>query len=386
MRPAALRTGGFYAAYFAALGVHLPFWPLWLSDWGLSEGEIGAYAAAGFGARLLAGLALPIAADRLGARRAVLAGAAGAGALAFLAHLLVGDRAALLALTLVTAGALSAMLPIGDALGVAAARSHGFAYARARAWGSAAFLAATLAMGGAMAALGVDAALAVIVLALATAAALGAGHPGGGRVPAGERPGLREIAGLRRSRAFLLFALAAGLAQASHAPLYAYGSVHWRALGIGEGTIGALWGWGVAVEILLMTTLGPWLTRRLGPAGMLALAGAAAAGRWALMSADPTGAPLWALQASHALTFAAAHLGAMAFLGAAAPARMAGAGQAAFQVLGTAGLMAVGTGLSALVYPWAGGGVFWIGAAFGVGAVVSARAAARAGDGGEIRV
>jgi len=382
----ALRSSAFYAAYFAALGVHLPFWPLWLSDWGLSEGEIGAYAAAGFGARIVAGMVLPVAADRLAARRWVLAASAGTAAVAFLAHLLVETKLALLLLTLASAGALSAMLPIGDALGVAASRAFGFAYARSRAAGSAAFLAANLALGSAMAVFGADAALWVIVVALSAAAWLGLTHPGGGLVQPGPRPGLTALGRLARAPAFLLFALSAGFAQASHGPLYAYGSIHWRDLGLTEGTIGALWAWGVAVEILLMTLVGAWMTRRLGPSGMLALAGGAGVVRWALMTTEPTGPLLWALQGSHALTFAAAHLGAMAFLGAAAPARMAGAGQAAFQVAVGGGLMAGSTALSAFVYPLAGGGAWWIGCAFSAGALAAALAARRIWDGGELPV
>lgn len=99
---------------------------------------------------------------------------------------------------------------------------------------------------------------------------------------------------------------------------------------------------------------------------------------------DPTGVLLWALQGSHALSFAAAHLGAMAFLGAAAPARMAGAAQAAFQVAVGGGLMAASTALAALVYPVAGGGAWWIGAGCSAGALLAALLARRAWDGGEI--
>lgn len=385
-RAAVWRTAGFYAALYAAFGAHLPFWPLWLADWGLSEAEIGAYAAAGFGARILAGGMLPVLADRRQARRAVLGLTGAVAAAAFLAHLAIGSKGVLLAATLVTVGAMSAMVPVGDALSVAAARSFGFAYGRARAAGSAAFLLVNLGLGAALGSLGADAALWTIAVCLGVAGWLGWTHPGGGRVTPGPRPTLAELGRLVRARAFLPFALAAGLAQASHGAFYAYGSLHWRALGVPEGTIGALWAFGVAVEVALMLTVGARLVARLKPSGALALAGAVGVARWGLMTLDPVGPGLWALQASHALTFALAHLGAMAFLGAACPERLSGGGQAVFQVAVGGLLMATATGAAALVYPWAAGGVWWTGAGFAAAAAVAALAARRVWDGGELRV
>ena len=31
----------YYALLFVAVGIHLPFWPIWLADRGLSAAEIG---------------------------------------------------------------------------------------------------------------------------------------------------------------------------------------------------------------------------------------------------------------------------------------------------------------------------------------------------------
>ncbi len=69
MSRAGLHTAGFYAAFFMAMGVHLPFWPLWLGDWGLTAPEIGLFAALGMGARVVGGLVIPTLADRMDVRR-----------------------------------------------------------------------------------------------------------------------------------------------------------------------------------------------------------------------------------------------------------------------------------------------------------------------------
>ena len=56
-------------AYFMVGGVYLPFWPLWLEQWGLDAGEVGLFTALGIGIRVVAGLIIPALADRLDARR-----------------------------------------------------------------------------------------------------------------------------------------------------------------------------------------------------------------------------------------------------------------------------------------------------------------------------
>ncbi|MEO1688560.1 MAG: MFS transporter [Pseudomonadota bacterium] len=378
-RFAGARTSAWYAAMFAALGVHLPFWPIWLADWGLTGEEVGLYMTLSFGARLAFGAAVPVLADRHGARRLALAAMCALGALAFLWHLGIASRTALLIGTLITTGVFAALVPIGDALGLAAARDGRFDYARVRAWGSAAFLGASLALGYGVEIWGADAALWTLVALLAVASVLGWTHPGGGRVAPGPRPSTRELARLALRPVFALVIAAAALSQASHATLYAYGSLHWRALGLSEGEIGNLWAWGVAVEIALMSLAGAWLTRRLGATGALALAGAAGALRWALMTADPTGLALWVLQASHALTFAASHLGAMAFLRAAVPERMSGGAQALFQTVAGTTLMLALTWASSQIYPQFGAGAYWLGAAASAGALVCALAARHLG-------
>jgi MFS1 family protein len=80
-----------------------------------------------------------------------------------------------------------------------------------------------------------------------------------------------------------LFLLAASMIQASHALYYTFGTLHWRAQGFADGTIGALWALGVLAEIGLFAVSGPRpLYRALsGEAyavmALLALAGAGSA-------------------------------------------------------------------------------------------------------------
>lgn len=368
--PASAATAAYFVGLFSAIGAHMPFWPIWLRDWGLSESEVGLYLGLGIAARVGAGVLAPWLADVTGRRRTALVLLALTGAATFALHPLVETRGLLLVLTLIAAVAMAASVPIGDALAVAAGRLHGFAYAPVRAAGSLAFLLASIGCGWAVATWGIDAALVWIVVSLLALAAFSARHPGGVR---GEeaRPRLADMGRLVRSRAFLLAAAASAALQASHAPLYAYGSLDWRAQGIGEPTIGALWALSVAAEIAFMLLIGAKVAERLGPVGMFALAGVFGVMRWSLMMLAPPLPWLWGLQLLHAFTFAAAHLGMIAFVGRAVPQTLAASGQGLIGA-GMGGLaMASGTLAAAALHDLAGAGIHGIGVTLSLLALVA---------------
>ena len=73
---------------------------------------------------------------------------------------------------------------------------------------------------------------------------------------------------------------------------------------------------------------------------------------------------MWPLQALHALTFAAGHLGAMAFIARAVPPRYGAAAQGAAGAMAVGLALALGMAVSAAVYPHLGGRTYAIGAAF----------------------
>jgi PPP family 3-phenylpropionic acid transporter len=131
--------------------------------------------------------------------------------------------------------------------------------------------------------------------------------------------------------------------------LYSFGTLTWRAAGLSDVTISLLWGESVAVEILLM--LGSsWLLARLGVCGMIGLALACGMVRWLGMAFTTE---LWALvflQALHAGSFAACHLGAMAFIQRALPATGVALGQSVYYAIGTGAAQAVIFQLAGVLY------------------------------------
>jgi PPP family 3-phenylpropionic acid transporter len=327
-RRAALLTAGFYAAIFAVTGALLPYWPVWLAEWGLGAADIGRYLGLAILARIAGATLLSALADRYAVRRWTIAGSALAAAAVYLAHLAIDTPGALLVATLAAAFAMAPLIPLGEALGLRASAWHGFAYAPVRAAGSVSFLAVNIAAGAAIAMAGAGPVLWIVVAGLACTAALGAVHPGGGAAPRGpDRAGRGEARRLLASPVFLLAAAAMAAGQASHSVYYVYSVLDWRAQGIDAAVIGWLWAFAVIVETALMLGPGRAWVARLGPAGALVLAGAAGLVRWSAMAFAPPLAALWPLQMLHALTFALGHLGTMAFMAAAVPSRLAGSAQ-----------------------------------------------------------
>ncbi len=382
-------TAAFYGALFFAIGVYLPFWPVWLEHWGLTPAEISQYLGLAIVARVVAAAVLPVIADRYAARRALLVLSALAAAALVALHPLIGSKAVMFIATLLTAAALAPLMPLAEALGVRASEMHGFPYARTRSAGSITFLAANLALGALIGSVGEVSIVACLAAALVLTAAIAPFHPGGGAPPGAvtadiARPG--EALRLLTRPVFVLFTLAAAVGQSSHAIYYVYGSLDWARQEIAPGTIGALWATGVAVEIALLIGPGRRIVAAIGPARAIAFGVSAGVLRWGLMTVQPPEWALWPLQGLHALTFGLAHLGAMAFIAAAVPPRLAASAQ---------GMFAGGIGgiLMAAATFGAGGIVtedgplapaYWLAAAMSAIAALAAMALVRAWDGGRL--
>ena len=383
---AAIHTASFYVALFMATGVHLPFWPLWLENWGLDAAVVGTYTALGVAIRVVAGLAIPAIADRADARRLTAVVCALASAILFLAHLGISTRPVLLTATLAVGTTMAGLGPLAEALGSAAARNFAFPYAVVRGIGSAGFLAANLLVGALLARTGPALLPWWIAGCLLVLALLGVGHPGGGRVRSQVPPRLREIGRVMLNPAFALFLAAAGLLQASHVVIYALGTLHWHDLGIGAAEIGALWAAAVAVEVVFLLTVGGAVIAVLGPIPALALAGAAGVVRWSALALDPTGLWLWPIQGLHALTFALCHLATIAFIARAVPDRFAAAAQGATAAMAVGGVMALAMLLASALYDRLGGLTYLIGAALSLAGIALTLVLAHRWDGGELAV
>jgi PPP family 3-phenylpropionic acid transporter len=326
--PARWRLGAFYLAIFSLVGVQLPFWPAWLAARGLSPGEIGTVIAAGQWVKLATNPLAGMAADRGRSARPLMVALSLVALLGFWLFLPAHGFLTLLLLAALTGAALSALLPLGDHVALAAAYGGRLDYGRVRLWGSFGFIAAALVAGRLIGPWGSDSVVYLLIAGSAATFLACAGLPRAGAAPRQPRSDWRQLT----RPALLLFFAAAALIQGSHAVYYGFGTLHWRRLGIADEVIAALWAEGVLAEILLFF----WGTRllgRFGPLGLLALGGGAGALRWAA-TCFASGVPLLVLlQLMHALSFGAAHLGAMHHLARRVPAAQAATGQVLYATL-----------------------------------------------------
>jgi PPP family 3-phenylpropionic acid transporter len=329
-----LRLSAYYAASFLIVGIKAPFWPLWLAGRGLGAREIAALFAAAIWVNVATIPALGALADRFDRRRAMMVVLCGGAILGYACLWNAYAFWALLGLTLVTATAQTALMPLGDSITLAAVRDHGIDYGRVRVWGSVSFILAAMVSGAALsrsAAASADGGNAVLALVLAASVILLAACVA---IPAAsgqrEGPSRRAALGaLARDRRFWQFVAVAAALQASHQVYYGFGTLYWRSLGFSDAVIGVLWAEGVVAEILLFWR-GTRLLARFGPLGLMIIGGAAGIVRWGLMGLVPGLLPAFALQLLHALTFGATHLGVMNYLSRTVPPGAAASAQALY--------------------------------------------------------
>lgn len=319
-----LRLGGAYATFYLALGIQMPYLPLWFQHQGMGPEAIGVALAIPMVTRLLATPVLGVVSDRLGRPRLVLVALA-IGTVLGMAALAASRSAPAIFVTLgLMAAGWFPSFALLDSYASRQARAGRADYGKARQWGSASFLVANLAGGALVAAMGAGS---VVLLMLACHLSYVVATVSLPELPPAEvRP--HPVSGRRAQLGLIAGIVAAALVQASHAQLYAFASVHWKAEGLSLTTIGALWATGVAAEMVLFR-FGTRLVVGMGPHMLIALGGIAAMARFAAMAAEPPLALLFPLQLLHALTFGATYLGMVELVARSVSEHRAGTGQTA---------------------------------------------------------
>jgi len=368
----AVRIATIYSALFFLMGLHLPYWPVWLEARGMSADEVGVLLGLGMWVRAVWNPFVGRWIDRGARASAVLRGLTALGIVSLFAFDFAHDFFALAILSVLFGIAFAPVMPLVDGQAVGAAARGRLDYGRVRSWGSAAFIAASLFGGALLEGRPEDL---ILWCLLAASVALFASSFVLPRSPArargvGPGPRLRELA--RRPGVMLMLVTTAAL-QGGHAVLYAFGTTWWRRIGIDESTIGMLWAESVLVEIALFG-IGARLIARFGAAGLLALSGIGGLVRWPLLAIATSLPALFAIQSLHALTFAAMHLGAMTWIR--DNVEDAAIHRATALYTAVAGGIALGVGLPAagLLYEsFAGDAYHAMAAASGLGLVLSLR-------------
>ena len=343
------RLAGYGAAYFFTSGAFMGYWPVWLNDRGVSDAELGTLYMLRQLVSVVSILAIGFLAHRVVGLRGMLLAIACASTVALGLYEFCYSFLALVLVGLLWGFISSPIMPLYDGLLVNESRSRGFVYGSLRMWSSVAFIAGTLMCGVAVDRWGPPSVLFVGWAGVLCMVPLALALPR--REARIREQGIAPfgLTDLLSSRPFLLFMIACGLCGASHAVLYSFGTLTWRGAGIDDVAISLLWGESVAVEVLLMMASG-WLIQRLGVTGLIALGAVCGVVRWTAMAFTTALPALIVLQALHAGTFAAVHIGAMGFMQRALPASGMALAQSVFAAIAGGAVHAVAFQLAGLLY------------------------------------
>lgn len=386
-----LRVALLFACVFVPNGIHLPYFPLWLELQRFSPSEIAVILSAPMFVRIFAGPAVSAFADRAPDRVPVLLTSAILSVIVCAGYFLPPAYAIVLAVSVVLACVWAPQTPLSDSIALSGVRRYGVDYASMRVWGSISFLLVNVAGGYVLARTGAGIVPWLLLGGLSTVivAALLLPRMGRPRVAApSPTKTLPQAAFVLRSRYFLLMITASAFAQGSHAFAYAFGSIYWKHVGIGEGWVGLLWAFSVLAEVVMFMLFRP-LFANWSPPLIVALGAGVGIVRWiAYPLIWPAGLGLggfFLVQGLHAFSFSLAFLGTQKMFSQSVPEERMGAAQgAAFFI--NMGMLATLTLVSGPLYDRFGAyGFFFYAGVIGAGAVMALAAFVypqRAGSGG----
>ncbi len=330
-----------YAILYSSFGVVSPFLPAFIQSRDIPPEQIGLIFAAGTAIRLLSAPVAGRLADRLTARREILAICAIAAAIGALLYLPVAGLWAIMLVSLFQAIALAPLAPLSDALALLAAKRErnapqpGFEYGWVRGTGSAAFIVGSILVGAAVSSWGLAIILwlqAALLMMVPLATRLVPEESN--RSPGQQAITKDSVAALLRMPVFRRVVLVAALILGSHAMHDTFAVIRWSAADISPRTASLLWSASVAAEVVVFFVIGPSLVRVLSPAGAIALAGLAGAVRWGIAAVTADTTALLFTQPLHGLTFALLHLACMRLLAEHVPQQLAATAQAIYGTVG----------------------------------------------------
>ena len=326
------RLGGGYFWYFAALGVFVPYWPLYLAGRGFDAVQIGLVMGVFAGMRMIGPPLYAQRADAAGRPLALLR-ATGLATVACVVAMPALHSLWALALALAVYSALwNGFMSVYDAHVLQRLGDDAGRYGLLRLWGSLGFIAASVLGGAWFERAGMASLPLTLALLIGMAAAALAGLPDAAP-PRAAAAGTALRAALKgpRVRAFLAVSF---LMLASHGAYYNFFSLYLERLGYPRAAIGLLWAWAVAAEIGLFL-LAPRVMLRWPLQRLMLVALLAAALRWVALAAWPERLPVvFAAQALHLASFGLFHLCAVACVQALFPRHAAARGQALYGSVG----------------------------------------------------
>lgn len=322
------RTTYYYSTMYMVTGALAAYLPIWLTDRGFSEGQIGWLNSLPILVVLLINILVGRIADRLPDwRTAIIAGSVIAGAMSFGLLLDLGFYGLLLVWTL-SMVPFNVIVPVTDAATIRMTRRTGQGdFSVIRAWGTVGHTAVTVITGYLVAwfsgAIFVPLIIAIGMIRAGLSLQLPRfrGEPGEEVAPAGpvsetsltlDRPATGTLRDTLKPW-FVLPILGAAIVFATHLVLMSFGALVWKNAGIEESMIGVLIAIGAGAEAIMMFAFRS-VSIRFSARSLMLFAAIVAAIRWGAMALEPPLLVLIGLQLLHSITFAVNYLGAVNFI------------------------------------------------------------------------
>jgi PPP family 3-phenylpropionic acid transporter len=297
----------FYFIYFAALGIFLPYFPLYLGTLEMDRSRIAVLLALSPASRFLFPALWGLWADRGGHRKSLVIVSLSGAALVFSLVWRAREFWTLALVLFLYGFFLAPAVPLLEGMVQEESERRRLAYGWVRLWGSLGFMASTLLYGALLDRAPVSRILSGIVflsaLNLLPALALPGQHP----------PLLPRRLSLRREirrPEIVRFLGATALMQASHGAYYAYFSIVLDRWGFTRSAIGGYWTLAVAAEVAMMLA-SPRLMRTIAPMPLISVSLAVATLRWLLLAWGRDWRLLVLGQLLHAFSFGLFHVAAV---------------------------------------------------------------------------
>jgi MFS transporter, PPP family, 3-phenylpropionic acid transporter len=349
------RLAGFYFFYFASLGALIPFWGLYLKDRGFSPVAIGQLTAVFMATKIVAPNLWGWIADHRGSRLPIVR-------LASLLSLLIfsGIYAAqgfwgIAAVMVLFSFFWNASLPQVEVVTFNHLGPLIRHYAKIRLWGSIGFIVAVLTLGAVVERTGTGVVPGLVLVLFAGIWLVSLTIPESVQPSDGQKS--MSVISLLRKPEIAAFLATCLLMQASHGALYAFYSIHLTEAGYSSAAIGALWAWGVVMEVLVFLGMHR-LLGRFGARRILLVSLALAVLRWLLTGSfvESLAIQIFA-QTLHAATFGTFHASAIHLVHHYFSGRTQGRGQALYSSLSFGAGGALGSLVSGVLWSDAGAGV-----------------------------
>ncbi|CAN5186317.1 major facilitator superfamily domain-containing protein 6 [soil metagenome] len=351
----AVRISLFYASTFGIIGVHLPFFPVWLKAIGVDVSWIGIITAAPSFSRFTILPFVTASAERHNVLRETMIVLAFVTAVGFAVLAQLRDPLTILIVYAVVACLWTPLSPLTDGYALKGVTRHGLDYARMRLWGSASFVLFAMMAGLVFKIIDPQNLIWIIVAVALLSALVGLAIVPLDAPPAGSAQQERATTGLLRQPLFLAVIGASALIQGSHAAYYAFSSITWQNAGLGGFTIAALWSLGVVAEIVVFA-ISPRIT--LSPTVMVLIGAASGVLRWTITAQEPRIEVLTAVQLMHGLTFGITQVGTVALMVRSVPHHMLASAQG-YMVASQGAVTSLTMMLSGLIYARVGEGVYY---------------------------